>query len=75
MLEKDSMHGNAEQKQGRETAGGIYPNVAACLCRRLSVAASAGFGMFRSLPCANTCAKIAKVFAGTENLVNFGAQP
>ena len=41
------------------------------LCRRLSVAASAGFGMFRSLP----CAKIAKVFAGTENLVNFGAQP
>jgi len=71
MLEKDSMHGNAEQKQGRETAGGIYPNVAACLCRRLSVAASAGFGMFRSLP----CAKIAKVFAGTENLVNFGAQP
>lgn len=71
MLEKDSMHGNAEQKQGRETAGGIYPNVAACLCRRLSVAASAGFGMFQCVP----YAKIAKVFAGTENLVNFGAQP
>ena len=65
MLEKDSMHGNAEQKQGRETAGGIYPNVAACLCRRLSVAASAGFGMFRSLP----CAKIAKGIQDISTLV------